>query len=124
MTAVAGLGFPKTRRLRARSEYLAAQAASARVTTPHFVLLLAPSTAGAPARLGVTASKHVGDAVRRNRTKRLVREAFRLHGELFPDGVDVVVIARAGAPDLGLADVVAEWTSVRGLIAKRSKRRG
>ena len=93
------------------------------MTTPHFVLLIAPSSEGRPARLGVTASKHVGDAVRRNRTKRLVREAFRLHPELFPDGIDLVVIARAGAPTLSLADVVAEWTAVRSLVAKRAKRR-
>jgi ribonuclease P protein component len=42
-----------------------------------------------PARL-------VGNAVRRNRVKRLVRESFRRHQHVLP-AVDIVVNARAGA---------------------------
>jgi ribonuclease P protein component len=93
-----------------------------RVTTPHFVLLLrgrAASAAG-PGRLGITASKQVGNAVARNRSKRLVREAFRLDPGLLPEGIDLVVIVRAGTPELGLAQVRAEWAAVRGLVVKRA----
>jgi len=51
-------------------------------------------------RLGVTVSKKVGCAVVRNRIKRLIREYFRLHKDIFHGTFDMNVIARAGAGDL------------------------
>ena len=47
----------------------------------------------APARLTVVASKRVGGAVRRNRAKRLLREAARQLA--WRSGLDVVLVARA-----------------------------
>lgn len=74
-----------------------------------------------PARLGITATRKIGGAVQRNRIKRVVREAFRLGPDRLPHGVDLVVIAKAGAHELGLADVVAEWDAVRGLLERRAR---
>ena len=65
--------------------------------------------------MGLVVSRAIGSAVRRNRVKRLCRECFRLSSWL-PDGVDLVVIARAGAPELGLEDVRAEWRAVARLL--------
>jgi ribonuclease P protein component len=55
-------------------------------------------------RLGITASRKVGNAVRRNRVKRRIREWFRTRKELLEAqlgehsaGIDLVVIARSGA---------------------------
>lgn len=48
-------------------------------------------------RLGVTVSRRVGNAVVRNRLKRMVREYFRYHRELLPETIDLNVIARKGA---------------------------
>ena len=45
-------------------------------------------------RLGVVASRRVGDAVRRARAKRRLREAFRRHRYLFSGPYDVVLVAR------------------------------
>lgn len=93
-----------------------------RVSTPHFLLLVAagPDAKG-PSRLGITASKQVGNAVVRNRCKRLVREAFRRDPGLLPAGVDLVVIVRSGTEALSLAEVQAEWSGVRGLLQKRAR---
>ncbi len=49
-------------------------------------------------RLGLSVSRKVGGAPRRNRWKRLLREAFRLHVRELPAGVDLVVIPRPAAP--------------------------
>src|SRR5690625_480769 len=45
-------------------------------------------------RLGVIASRRVGNAVCRNRAKRRLREIFRLHQEHLPPACDIVLIAR------------------------------
>jgi ribonuclease P protein component len=48
-------------------------------------------------RLGVSISRKVGNAVVRNRWKRLVREAFRLEQTSFLPSLDLVVRPRRGA---------------------------
>jgi ribonuclease P protein component len=48
-------------------------------------------------RLGLTVSRHVGMAVARNRIKRVVREFFRLHRDVFPRGDNVVIPAKGAA---------------------------
>lgn len=45
-------------------------------------------------RLGVTATRKIGNAVIRNRARRLVKEAFRKIKRLVPAGCDYVVVAR------------------------------
>ena len=112
--------FPKSKRLRKRADFVRVQGSSARVTTPHFVFLLDKGPASAPARLGVVTSKKLGGAVVRNRVKRLCREAFRTHPDWFPAGLDLVVIARPGAHELKLADVLAEWSKAKSAIARRA----
>lgn len=48
-------------------------------------------------RLGLSVSRKIGNAVVRNRWKRLLREAFRLERTELPEGIDIVCIPRAGA---------------------------
>ncbi len=54
------------------------------------------------ARLGVTVSTRVGNAVIRNQVKRWVREAWQARSAELAS-MDVVVIARSSAPEAGLA---------------------
>jgi ribonuclease P protein component len=112
-------------RIRKRSEFRAIQDAGYRVVSPAFVFLLGRTAprAGrqgvAVQRLGVTASRRVGNAIQRNRAKRLLREAFRCVRAGLPTGLDLVVIVRQSLGSRTLADVVSEWQSCRVRIARR-----
>jgi ribonuclease P protein component len=85
------------------------------------LLLAAGVSADAPTRLGVVASRKVGGSVERNRCKRLVREAFRLHQGAFPPGIDVVVIVRPGTHLLALADVAGEIGGATPHVTRRAR---
>ena len=67
-----------------------------------------------PARLGVTVSTSVGNAVVRNRVKRRIREFYRVtRASLQP--ADVVVIAKPGAGELESAETTAELRTAFGI---------
>jgi ribonuclease P protein component len=118
-----GFSFGKERRIRRRSDFLRVQAVGQRTSTAHFVMLVAarePDTERAAcARVGFVVTRKIGNAAQRNRIKRVCRECFRMWPELVPDGIDLVIIARARADELGLADVRAEWERARPGLLKR-----
>ena len=89
------LGLPKTLRLTKRREFLAMRGPSSLKTgTGLFTVVVKPNGLGLN-RLGVTATRKVGKAAVRNRLKRLAREFFRLHQGQWPQGLDVLLIAKA-----------------------------
>lgn len=47
-------------------------------------------------RFGITAGKKIGNAVCRNRAKRLIRLAYQKAEAKLPIGIDIVVVARSG----------------------------
>lgn len=116
--------FGRDRRLSNHAEFVRAQRLGRRVGTPHFTLLVAPQPGSraelnAP-RIGLVVGRKVGNAVRRNRIKRLCRECFRLWPDMLPPGVDLVVIARAHAHELNLASLRTEWADVYRHLRKRA----
>lgn len=78
-----------------------------RIHTPHFILLRTPSRGGT-SRLGLTVSRKVGNAVCRNRIKRLIREYFRNNHHFFEKPIDLSVIAKRNAADINCELVIQE----------------
>ena len=56
-------------------------------------------------RLGISASKKVGNSIVRHRVTRLIRESYRLQEDMFNSGLDMVVIARKSAKDKTCQDI-------------------
>lgn len=103
--------LPKFRRLRKSWEYKRVWKMGCKLHTPHFILLRADSETPQP-RLGMTVSKKVGNAVHRNRVKRLIREFFRQNYQQFSDPVDLSVVAKKGAASLSSRQLFAELNRV------------
>jgi ribonuclease P protein component len=61
--------------------------------------------AGQPPRVGFVVSKAVGNAVVRNRTKRILRALMSVRMEQLPHGVDVVIRAKPDLPGMPTAIV-------------------
>ena len=60
-------------------------------------------------RIGITVSKKLGHAVVRNRTRRRLREVYRLHEDLFQPGWDLVVVARSRAVEAPFEKLTASY---------------
>jgi ribonuclease P protein component len=106
---MASHAFGKAQRVRRRGEFQRVFDSGSRVSSRYFTLLLAPGPSS-PARLGIVASRKLGDAVRRNRAKRLIRELFRHLDQ--PPAVDVVVIPRRELFDAPFSDLERDFRAV------------
>ncbi len=63
-------------------------------------------------RVGVVASRAaVGNAIQRNRAKRRMRELFRKHQALVPDGYDLLIVARAALNRLEYAEIEGKFVN-------------
>ena len=56
-------------------------------------------------RIGISVSKKVGNSVIRHRITRLIRESYRLQEEMFNSSLDIVVIARGSAKEVGYKEI-------------------
>lgn len=114
-------GHPRRARVRKRGEFRRIQSEGRKVHTKHFIVLVHPSLhEGSDTRLGITITKKVGNAVQRNRVKRVLREVFRRNRELFPPASDLVVIAKRGAPALGYDEVLGEMRGITRNLARKA----
>lgn len=91
-------GLKKKERLLAPKDFQKAFREGKRLHTRSFTIAIRPNGLGLK-RLGISVSSEVGNAVRRNRLKRLIREFFRLNkNTILPErDADIVVTVKRGA---------------------------
>ena len=122
---MAAFALPKSARLRRRPEYLATRQEGKSFADGPLVASYRPRDGqptrlgipGGVARVGLTVSSKVGEAVTRNRIKRRLREAVRLELAQLP-AVDLVIVARASAAQASVADFRAWLRRAAARIAK------
>lgn len=109
--------LPAAARIRTRGDFCAVYETGIRVRDDD-LLLIARRTELPVARLGLAVSKRCGNAVRRNRLKRCLREAFRHLRADLPCGLDLVVQPRGSTP-LDQATLSRSLTSLVRRVQKK-----
>jgi ribonuclease P protein component len=87
--------FKRKERILKKKELISLKLHGRRCYTKNFVVIIRKNR-GAITRLGITVSKRVGNSVKRNRIKRLIREFFRLNKQQIPKGYDLIITALKG----------------------------
>jgi ribonuclease P protein component len=86
------------------------------------LLVYAAPNGRAFSRLGLSVGRKHGGSVRRNRIKRLLREAFRLSPQSIPPGFDFVFVPRRFA-DTTLADLLVFLPRLAADAARRAAKK-
>jgi len=104
--------LPRRERIRRRPEYLRVQNRGARTRGRFLTVFVLPNGTDEN-RLGIIATRRLGSAVRRNRSKRLVREIYRRQKASFRSagGVDIVVLPGPGFGNVAFADLERDFAS-------------
>ena len=82
------------------------------------VLYAAPRPEGTGVRLGLSVSRRIGNAVVRNRWKRVLRETFRGIRRDLPAANDFILVVRSGAAPSGTAGQRRAGESILALAAR------
>lgn len=117
-TAEPDFSFPRRMRLSGPAVFKAIYDRGHRETAHPLVGVVLAGNGLGWCRLGLSVPRRVGNAVRRNRVKRLLREAFRQARPLHPAGVDLVLLVRPHEP----MDLAAYTERLRKLLERVAAR--
>jgi ribonuclease P protein component len=101
------LTLEKSERIRKRKSYLQIYQRGKRSFTRHFTIIVSANDLGI-SRFGMAVTKKIGNAVKRNRIKRLIREFFRLNKDRIKASQDIVIVAKGNTSSMKYADVCRE----------------
>ena len=110
--------FPRSCRLTSRRQFISVYEKGRRVSSSSFVLFGLPNTQG-ECRLGITVTRKIGGAVRRNRIKRVLRDIFRRNRFELSPPLDLVVNARPPIVGAESAALEREFLKTFSRLARR-----
>ena len=114
------MGVPTPKRVRRRSDFLRIRAEGKVVPCKSFVIQYCEPEQEREEghRLGVIASRRVGNAVKRNKGKRIVRELFRRHESELGSDCDLVVILRANFSRYSFSELQLHYLNACATISR------
>ncbi len=115
--ALTSLGLKKTHKILDRSEFVKLSKHGKKFQDHFFIVLYLPRESDY-SRLGITVSKRIGNAVIRNRIKRLIREWFRVNKSDIHGCWDLNVIAKKTAAGLPSHQVFVSLENVFGKFGR------
>lgn len=119
-SAANGLSFLPEQHLRRSEDFAALRNDGVRDGDDHLLLFAKRNQTGVT-RIGFSVSRRHGSAVRRNRKRRLMREAFRLNQSQIPRGMDLLLVPRLRS-DSGLAEFSQSLIRLSQRLEKRLAR--
>ncbi|CAB1060404.1 Ribonuclease P protein component (EC [Olavius sp. associated proteobacterium Delta 1] len=111
----------KADRILKRREFIALTESGRRIQNEQFIAIFSPNQLGR-SRIGITVSKKVGPAVKRNRIKRLVREYFRLSRHHLAGHWDINIIAKRQIADFSSEKAFRSLTEIVARISNYDDR--
>jgi ribonuclease P protein component len=104
-----GFKFSRAARLSRSSEFRLVKASGKSWTGKYLVLAILMRDSEEPSRIGIIATKRLGNAVSRNQVRRRIREIFRLNQHRIKKGFWVVTIARLSAAKAAFDELQRDW---------------
>ncbi len=104
----------KAERIRKSQEFQQVFKRGERINFPEFNLVFARNNLDI-SRMGVGVGKRFGNAVKRNRAKRLCRELFRLNKYKIPKGIDLIFLPKK-------AILESSWQELNGRIEEAGRK--
>jgi len=112
--------FPKSNRILHRAELREVYTKGRKVQAKFFTAFVMDNSLGRT-RLGITATRKMGKAVKRNRARRLVREVFRKNKSRIPSSLDIVVNVKSLLADADYQDFEADFLAFLDKAGKGSE---
>src|SRR5215510_153126 len=103
-------GFPKSNRILKRREFRQVYEKGRKFRAAFFTAFVMEN-GGKAARLGITTTRKLGNAVNRNRVRRRLREVFRKNQRSVPNGIDIVVNAKDSIIEVAYRELESDFIS-------------
>ena len=120
------MGIPKEFRIKKSKEFDSIRSLGLRRVMPYFITQLNFSESNDSVskslpitRFGVIASRRVGNAVMRNRGKRIIRRLFFKHRSLLPIGSQLVIVLRLGFDKASFTQLEKDFLKTCSWYAKK-----
>jgi len=105
------LGFPRSRWLAKQHEFKRVYETGRKTSNEYLTVYTCP-VQGRQGKVGIVAGRRLGNAVERNRTRRILRETIRTNQHSITDNTDLVVIVKGRALDLPHQELAEQFVQL------------